>query len=107
MQYLGILSLYLKYGLLNLPLYLPYNVIPMFPTNLANNVCSLREKEYKNVVAYTFIFSSDFELISDDVRRAIIKVNKNYGTTLVDRILERKDSIEEYELLKKVIAFSE
>ena len=88
-------------------IYLPYNVIPMFPTNLANNVCSLREKEYKNVVAYTFIFSSDFELISDDVRRAIIKVNKNYGTTLVDRILERKDSIEEYELLKKVIAFSE
>lgn len=88
-------------------IYLPYNVVPMFPTKIATDICSLREHEYRNVVAFTFEFSPSFELVSDDIRRAIIKVNKNYGTTEVDKILERKDSLEEYELLKKIITFSE
>ena len=88
-------------------LYLPNNIVPMLPNYLATDTCSLVEKEIRYVVAFTFEFNSNFELISDNIKRAAIKVNKNYGTTEVDRLLERKDSLEEYELLKKIIMFSD
>jgi len=88
-------------------IYLPNNVIPMFPNRLSTNICSLISHEYRHVLAFTFEFDKNFNLIKDDINRAIVKVRKNYGTTEVDKILERKENIEEYELLKKIIAFSE
>lgn len=59
--------------------------IPMFPVEITRNFFSLTKGDDRQVVAYMFRFSDNYDLIGYDFTNAIINVSENYSFGNIDK----------------------
>lgn len=59
--------------------------IPMFPIEITRNFFSLTKGDDRQVVAYMFRFSDNYDLIGYDFTNAIINVSENYSFGNIDK----------------------
>ncbi|MBQ4634014.1 MAG: RNB domain-containing ribonuclease [Bacilli bacterium] len=99
-------SLYDKYALNHFAtLYLEDNVISMLPNGIDLRYFSLSKGTHK-VIAFTFTFSSKYELLKCEVERALVNINNNFLHNDISNILN--DSMQsEYHTLKFLLELSE
>ena len=57
-------------------IYIPGKVIPMLPKELSNGICSLNEGQERLALAVDMLISPSGEVLSSDVFKAVIKVDK-------------------------------
>lgn len=72
-------------------IYLPDYTLTMLPHSLTYDNCSLVKNTYRNVIAHTFLLSKNFDIISFDVKEAIIKVDDNFCYDDIEQILNSND----------------
>lgn len=85
-------------------IYINGETITMFPETLAYTDLSLLKGENKKVIAHSFVFSKEMDLISFKSKPAVIKVDHNIRFSDFDKgVTELTDK--EMELLIKVTAF--
>ena len=58
-------------------IYLPHKVIPMLPSYISENYCSLKEKENRYVLTIDF-YVKEGEIISKNFYPSIVSIDKNY-----------------------------
>lgn len=71
--------------------YLANTVIPMLPHKLSNDLCSLNEDEERLALSVVIDFDLDFNIISHNIFKSIIKTNKRLNYDEVNAFL--KDNI--------------
>jgi ribonuclease R len=64
--------------------YFPKMVIPMLPTKLSNNICSLRPDEDKFVMTVRTKFDKNFKLVSQDIYNAVICSDRRFSYEEID-----------------------
>ena len=72
-------------------IYLPNYILTMLPHSLTYDHCSLVKNNYRNVLAHRFVFSKNFDIISFDINKAIIKVDDNFNYSNILDILNSND----------------
>lgn len=72
-------------------IYLPNYILTMLPHSLTYDHCSLVNNNYRNVLAHRFVFSKNFDIISFDINKAIIKVDDNFNYSNILDILNSND----------------
>ncbi len=85
-------------------IYIPGKVIPMLPKKLSNGICSLNAGEERLALGVDMQISSMGELLSSDVFKAVIKVEKKMSYEKVYKVIsnqEDEDLKNEYEKYKK------
>lgn len=78
--------------------------IPMFPIDITRDFFSLNRGYDRQVVAYLFKFSDDFDLISYEFTNAIINVKNNYSFDGVDGL---KCSDSNYDMIDLLIKLTD
>lgn len=78
--------------------YIPGTVIPMLPKKLSNGICSLNAGVDRLALAIEMVIDSDGNVISDDIFKAVINVNKKMSYNKVYKVIKREDEdvLEEY-----------
>lgn len=72
-------------------IYLPNYTLTMLPHSLTYDHCSLIKNNYRNVLAHRFVFSKNFDIISFDINKAIIKVDDNFSYSNILDVLNSDD----------------
>lgn len=72
-------------------IYLPNYILTMLPHSLTYDHCSLVKNNYRNILAHRFVFSKNFDIISFDINKAIIKVDDNFNYSNILDILNSND----------------
>ena len=72
-------------------IYLPNYILTMLPHSLTYDHCSLVKNNYRNVLAHRYVFSKNFDIISFDINKAIIKVDDNFNYSNILDILNSND----------------
>ncbi len=73
---------------------------PMFPENIANNICSLKPKVARLTLSIFLKLDKKFNLISYEYKKSVIKSDRRYRYSEVDDILKgKRESIFKTELL--------
>ena len=88
--------------------YFPEKSFPMLPENIANNICSLKPNVARLTLSLFLKLDNKFDLISYEFKKCVIKSNRRYNYTEVDKILiEKSDSKFRKELLilKKIAKY--
>ena len=75
---------------------------PMFPIELTRDFFSLNMGSDRQVIAYLFEFSDDFDLIKYESENAIINVKKNYSFDNIDRMSPNDSNYDMVYLLMKL-----
>lgn len=65
----------------------------MLPHSLTYENCSLLKNSYRNVIAHRFIFSKNFDIMSFDIKKAIIKIDDNFDYKGINDILDSNDKL--------------
>ena len=68
-------------------IYIPGKVIPMLPKELSNGICSLNEGQERLALAVDMLISPSGEVLSSDVFKAVIKVDKKMSYDKVYKII--------------------
>ena len=68
--------------------YFPNQVIPMLPKQLSNEICSLKEGEYRLTLSVKMVLNKNFKLISATLHESIIKSRHRMTYTEIAKILE-------------------
>lgn len=68
-------------------IYIPGKVIPMLPKELSNGICSLNEGQERLALAVDMLISPSGEVLSSDVFKAIIKVDKKMSYDKVYKVI--------------------
>jgi ribonuclease R len=68
--------------------YFPSKCVPMLPTELSNNLCSLKENEIRLTVSVLIDFDENGELIKYDIVKSYIKSRKRFSYEQAFEILE-------------------
>ena len=79
-------------------IYIPGTVIPMLPKKLSNGICSLNAGVDRLSLAIDLIIDNEGNVISSDIFKAIINVNKKMSYNKVYKVITREDEevLEEY-----------
>ena len=64
--------------------YFPKRVIPMLPTRLSNNICSLRPFEDKLAMTVYAKFDKDFTIITQDIFQSVIRSDRRFSYEEID-----------------------
>ena len=68
-------------------IYIPGKVIPMLPKELSNGICSLNEGQERLALAVDMLISPSGEVLSSDVFKAVIKVDKKMSYDKVYKVI--------------------
>jgi ribonuclease R len=71
--------------------YFPDRVVPMFPENLSNGICSLNPREDRLALTVEMLFDSWGKPVEYDLYESVIKSDERMTYTAVGRILEQDD----------------
>ena len=79
-------------------IYIPGTVIPMLPKKLSNGICSLNAGVDRLSLAIDMVIDSEGNVLSDDIFKAVINVNKKMSYNKVYKVIKREDEevLEEY-----------
>ncbi len=78
--------------------YFPNQVIPMLPKQLSNEICSLKEGEYRLTLSVKLALDKNFKVISANLLESIIKSRHRMTYTEIAKILQGdKFLIEKYD----------
>lgn len=88
-------------------IYLPGLNLPMFPTELVYDYLTLEKNKTKCVVANLYEFSSSFNLINHDIKRAIVNIRENRVYSEVEKDLNNGITILENDLFDKLLLLVE
>ena len=81
-------------------LYLADRVIPMLPTKLSNDLCSLNPNEEKLAIACEMEIDCNGKIISSELFETVIKTNKRLTYNKCNEVLETKNCISDSEYLE-------
>lgn len=81
-------------------LYLADRVIPMLPTKLSNDLCSLNPNEEKLAIACEMEIDCNGKIISSELFETVIKTNKRLTYNKCNEVLETKKCISDSEYLE-------
>ena len=70
--------------------------VPMLPSTLSDNICSLNKRGIKYVFAYKILLDSSFNILNIKCNNAIIKVHENYTYDYIDNKIENPENDIEY-----------
>lgn len=87
-------------------IYLPNNKIIMFPYELTHKL-SLYEQKDRYAIGHFFLFDSNMNFLSFNVRRTIINVNHNLDYLDVEKALSKPYDIDLYTVLKDMVLATE
>lgn len=73
--------------------YLVDRVIPMLPKKLSNDLCSLNEKTPKLVIACIMEINNSGEVVSYEIKEAVIETKHRMTYTIVNKILNNDKNI--------------
>ena len=87
-------------------IYFPNYVIPMFPKEISNGVCSLKEKENRYTITCKLKIGSDGSLIKYSFLKSIISSHLRCTYSMVQNFLENTDKYEELsdEIKKNILS---
>jgi ribonuclease R len=74
--------------------YFPSKCIPMLPTELSNNLCSLKENEIRLTVSVLMDFDENGEIIKYDIVKSYIKSRKRFSYEQAFEILKSNEKNE-------------
>ena len=78
-------------------IYMLDRVIPMLPKELSNGICSLNANEDRLCLSVISEITPDGEIVSSDIRKAVINVKERMSYADVQKILDKSDE----QVLKK------
>lgn len=81
-------------------LYLADRVIPMLPTKLSNDLCSLNPNEEKLAIACEMEIDCDGKIISSELFETVIKTTKRLTYNKCNEVLETKNCVSDSEYLE-------
>ena len=81
-------------------LYLADRVIPMLPTKLSNDLCSLNPNEEKLAIACEMEIDCDGKIISSELFETVIKTTKRLTYNKCNEVLETKNCVSDNEYLE-------
>ena len=89
-------------------IYFPNYVIPMFPKEISNGVCSLKEKENRYTITCKLKIGSDGSLIKYSFLKSIISSHLRCTYSMVQNFLENTDKYEELsdEIKKNILSLN-
>ena len=87
-------------------IYLPNHKITMFPEELTHRL-SLYEQKSRLAIGHFFLFDSNMDFVSFQVRRTIISVKHNLDYYDVENSLAKSDDIYLYNVLKSMVIATE
>ncbi|MFO7897226.1 MAG: RNB domain-containing ribonuclease, partial [Candidatus Cloacimonadales bacterium] len=82
--------------------YFPKLVIPMLPTRLSNNICSLRPDEDKFVMTVRTKFDRDYKIVSQDVYNAVICSDRRFSYEEIDQFFDGANSSVEPDIASRL-----
>jgi len=79
-------------------IYIPGTVIPMLPKKLSNGICSLNAGVDRLSLAIDIVIDKEGNVLSSDIFKAVINVNKKMSYNKVYKVITREDEevLEEY-----------
>ena len=92
-------------------IYMLDRVIPMLPKELSNGICSLNVNEDRLCLSVISEFTPDGEIVSSDIRKAVINVKERMSYADVQKILDGKNKkvlkryekyIEDFKLMEEL-----
>ena len=92
-------------------IYMLDRVIPMLPKELSNGICSLNVNEDRLCLSVISEITPDGEIVSSDIRKAVINVKERMSYADVQKILDRKNKkvlkryekyIEDFKLMEEL-----
>ncbi len=70
-------------------IYLPNKVLPMLPSSLSEELCSLKENQVRFAYVFKIVLDTkNLNVKSSEVFEAVIKSHKNFSYGRIDRVLE-------------------
>lgn len=81
-------------------LYLADRVIPMLPTKLSNDLCSLNPNEEKLAIACEMEIDCDGKIISSELFETVIKTTKRLTYNKCNEVLETKNCVSDSDYLE-------
>jgi len=73
--------------------YLPSSNIPMIPSKLSSDICSLLENKDRLAISIIINIDSNWDIIDYDIKRSVIKSNKKFTYEEAEEHRMNKDSI--------------
>ena len=67
--------------------YFPEKSFPMLPKNIANNICSLKPDIPRLTLSVFLKLDDNFNVISSEFKKCVIKSNRRYNYSEVDKVL--------------------
>ena len=72
-------------------IYMLDRVIPMLPKELSNGICSLNVNEDRLCLSVISEITPDGEIVSSDIRKAVINVNERMSYADLQKLLDGKN----------------
>lgn len=87
-------------------IYLPDQNLNMLPDYFNKELCSLNEGNHYYAISYEYVFSEDLTLINFDIKKALIKISKNYSYSSLDFYINYAKDTKSLEYFNELFKFA-